>query len=89
MGPTSTTGPRRTALIFPVAVRMRRHRERSRRGDVLISLEVENYELNTMVDHGFLAEGDAKSRAKVSEAVDLLLFVPADGAIEIDYEIYD
>ncbi len=77
------------ATLFPSAVRTRRYRERRDRGDIVISLEVENYKLRGLIDHGFLAEGDVRSRAKVAEAVDVLLFALADGAVEIDYAKYD
>ncbi len=71
------------------AGRTRRYRERRDRGSVVVSLEVEDYKLDALVEHGFLAEGDAKNRAKVAEAVDVLLFALADGAVEIDYEKYE
>ncbi len=71
------------------AIRMRRYRERRDRRAVVISLEVDSYKLDALVDHGFLAEADVKSRAKVCEAVDMLLFALSDGAIEIDWEKYD
>ena len=69
--------------------RTRRYRERRERGSVVISLEVENYKLRGLIDHGFLAEGDVRSRAKVAEAVDVLLFALADGAVEIDFAKYE
>jgi len=68
---------------------MRRYRERRDRGAVVISLEVDRFTLDALVDHGFLAEADPKSRAKVHEAVDLLLFALSDDAIEIDWEKYE
>ncbi len=71
------------------AIRTRRYRERRDRGDIVISLEVENYKLRGLIDHGFLAEGDVKSRAKVADAVDVLLFALADDAVEIDFAKYD
>ena len=73
----------------PAAVRMRRHRERQDRGDVLISLEVDSDVLDALVEQGFLNEAAVKSRAKVCEAVDLLLFAVADGAVEIDWAKYE
>ncbi len=41
--------------------------------------------------HGytFLAEENIKNRAKVSKAVDLLLFALAEGVLEIDFENFD
>ncbi len=71
------------------AIRMRRYRERRDCGAVVISLEVDSGKLDALVDHGFLAEADVKSRAKIHEAVDLFLFALSDGAIEIDWEKYD
>ncbi len=73
----------------PSAVRTRRYRERRDRGSVVISLEVDSEKLGALVDQGFLAEGDVTNRAKVSEAVDVLLFALADGAVEIDWEKYE
>ncbi len=83
-GPERRLGERTAA-----AERMRRYRERRHRGAVVISLEIDSDKLDALVDHGVLAEADAKSRAKVHEAVDLLLFALSDGAIEIDWEKYD
>ncbi len=77
------------ATLSPSAFRTRRYRERRDRGDIVISLEVENYKLRGLIDHGFLAEGDITNRAKVSKAVDVLLFALADGAVEIDFAKYD
>ncbi len=73
----------------PSAIRTRRYRERRDRGDIVISLEVENYKLRGLIDHGFLAEGDVTNRAKIAEAVDVFLFALADGAVEIDFAKYD
>ena len=70
------------------AIRTRRYRERRDRGSVVISLEVDSNQLDALVDHGFLAEGDVTNRAKVSEAVDMLLFALADDAVEIGWEKY-
>ncbi len=75
--------------LSSAAIRTRRYRERRERGDIVISLEVENYKLRGLIDHGFLAEADVKSRAKVADAVDVLLFALADGAVEIDFAKYD
>ena len=80
--PPSTT-------LSPAAIRTRRYRNRRDRGSVIISLEVENYQLEALINHGFLDEGNVTNRAKVSEAVDGLLHVLADGVIEIDWEKYD
>ncbi len=77
------------ATLSPSAFRTRRYRERRERGSVVISLEVDSEKLGALVDQGFLAEADVKSRAKVSEAVDVLLFALADGAVEIDWEKYE
>ncbi len=77
------------ATHSPSAIRTRRYRDRRDRGDIVISLEVENYKLRGLIDHGFLAEADVKSRAKVADAVDVLLFALADGAVEIDYAKYE
>ncbi len=71
------------------AARTRRYRDRRARGDIVISIEVENYKLRGLIDHGFLAEGDVTNRAKVAEAVDVLLFALADGAVEIDYAKFE
>ena len=72
----------------PSAIRMRRYRERRDRRAAVISLEVDSDTLDALVDHGFLAEADVESRAKVHEAVDLLLFILSDDAIEVGWEKY-
>ncbi len=77
------------ATLSPSAVRTRRYRERRDRGSVVISLEVDSEKLGALVDQGFLAEAAVTNRAKVSEAVDVLLFALADGAVEIDWEKYE
>ncbi len=84
---TQTMLPQNTPS--PSTIRMRRYRERRDRGAVVISLEVDSNMLDAWVGHGFLAEADVKSRAKVCEAVDMLLFALSDGAIEIDWGKYD
>ena len=71
------------------AIRTRRHRDRRDRGSVVISLEVDSEKLGALVDQGFLAGAAVTNRAKVSEAVDVLLFALADGAVEIDFAKYD
>ncbi len=71
------------------AIRTRRYRERRDRGSVVISLEVDSEKLGGLIDHGFLAEGDITNRAKVADAVDVLLFTLADGAVEIDWGKYE
>ncbi len=71
------------------AIRTRRYRDRRDRGSVVISLEVDSEKLGALVDQGFLAEADVKSRAKVAEAVDVLLFALADGGVEIDWGKYE
>ena len=73
----------------PAAVRTRHYRERRERGDIVVPLEVENYKLDALVEHGFLEEGDLKNRAKVGEAVGVLLFFLADGAVELDHGKYE
>ena len=72
----------------PAAIRTRRYRDRRDRGSVVVTLEIEDYKLAALIDHGFLAKADVKSRAKVAEAVDVLLFALADDAVEIDWEKY-
>ena len=71
------------------AIRTRRYRERRDRGSVVVTLEVDSEKLGALVDHGFLAEGDVTNRAKVAEAVDVLLFALAGGAVEIDFAKYE
>ncbi len=71
------------------AARTRRYRERRDRGDIVIYLEVDSEKLGALVDQGFLAEAAVTNRAKVHEAVDVLLFALADGAVEIDFAKYE
>ena len=73
----------------PAAIRARRYRARRDRGSVVISLEVDSEKLGALVDQGFLAEVDVTNRAKVSKAVDVLLFALAEGGVEIDWEKYE
>ncbi len=68
------------------AARSRRYRQRRRDGWRVIKLPVHQEYVDALVDHSFLAEGDADDRQKIAAAVDLLLFVLAAGAIEIDYD---
>ena len=75
--------------LSPANSRMRRYRERQDRGAVVVSLEIDSDRLDTLIDHGFLDEGDIKSRTKISEAVDLILSALADGAAEMDWSKYD
>ncbi len=73
----------------PAAIRTRRYRARRDRGSVVISLEVDSEKLGALIDQGFLDKAAVKSRAKVAEAVDVLLFALADSAVEIDWEKYE
>ncbi len=75
--------------LSPSAIRTRRYRERRDRGSVVISLEVDSEKLDALVEQGFLAEADVRSRAKVSEAVDTLLFGLAEGIVEINWAKHD
>ncbi len=75
--------------LSSAAIRTRRYRERRDRGSVVISLEVDSDQLEALVYLGLLNEADVTNRAKVSEAVDVLLFALADGAVEIDWEKYE
>ena len=66
------------------AARSRRYRERQRAGWFVLQVNVHQEYVDALVDHSFLAEGDADHREKVAEAVDLFLFYLSEGAIEID-----
>ena len=66
------------------ADRSRRYRQRQREGWRVVKLPVHDEYVDALVDHHFLAEGDADDREKVGEAIDLLLFCLAEGAVEIN-----
>lgn len=68
------------------AARQRRYRQRQREGWRVVKLPVHDEYFRALVDQSFFAEGDADDRQKIAAAVDLLLFVLAAGAIEIDYD---
>ena len=68
------------------ADRSRRYRQRRRDGWRVVKLPVHDEYVDALVNHAFLAEGDADDREKVAEAIDLFLFVLAEGAVEIDYD---
>ncbi len=70
--------------LSPTAARSRRYRQRQREGWRVVKLPVHDEWADALVSHGFLDESDFDDREKVAEAVDLLLFCLADGAIEID-----
>ena len=71
--------------LSPSAIRTRRYRERRERGAVVISLELDSDKLEALVSLGLLNEADVKSRVKVWEAVDFLLFDLAEGEAEITW----
>ena len=66
--------------------RSRRYRKRQREGYTVVQVPVHDEMVRALVSHNFLAKDDAESREKVAEAVDLLLFCLAEGAVEIDYD---
>ncbi len=75
--------------LSPSAVRTRRYRDRRDRGAVVISLEVDSEKLDALVEQGFLNDAAVKSRAKICEAVDTLLFGLAEGIVEINWAKHD
>ena len=66
------------------AARSRRYRQRQRDGWLVLPVSVHQAYVDALVDHCFLDEADADDRGKVAEAIDLFLFVLADGAVKID-----
>ena len=66
------------------AARARRYRPRQRDGWRVIKLPVHDEYVRALVSHRFLDETDVDDREKVAAAVDLFLFVLADGAVEIN-----
>ncbi len=66
------------------AARSRLYRQRQRGGWRVIKVPVHDEYLRALVSHRLLDETDVDDREKVAAAVDLFLFVLADGAIEID-----
>ncbi len=56
------------------AARARRYRRRRRAGTVLVSVEVNSEVLNALLEFGLLGNtADAGNRAKVAEAIELIL----------------
>ncbi len=69
----------------PCAARARRYRRRRRAGIVLVPVAVNSEALSALLEYGLLAStADAGNRAKVSEAIELLLFALTNRAIKID-----
>ena len=71
-------------IVSSSAARQRRYRQRLADGFRIIKVPVHDEYIDALVDHHFLAEDDADDRQKVAEAIDLFLFVLAEGAVEID-----
>ena len=55
---------------------------------VVINFEVEADHLECLVDQGFLVADEATDRAKVAEAVGLVLFGLSEGYLEMDWGRY-
>ena len=76
--------------LSPTAVRSRRYRARKREGVIVAPIEVDEAALTALRDYGFINDAsDMHDHAKVSEAVQLLLFVLTERAVEIDYDHFD
>ncbi len=70
----------------PCAARARRYRRRRRAGIVLVPVAVHSEALKALLEYGLLAStADAGNRAKVAEAIQLLLFALTNRAIKVDY----
>ncbi len=70
------------------AIRTRRYRDRRDRGAVVINFEVEADHLECLVDQGFLAADEATDRAKVADALGLVLFGLSEGDLEMNWDRY-
>lgn len=58
----------------PCAARARRYRRRRRAGTILVSVEVNSEALNALLEFGLLGStADAGNRAKVAEAIEMVL----------------
>ena len=67
------------------AARARRYRRRRRARTILVSVEVNSEALNTLLEFGLLGStADAGNRAKVAEAIELILLAFTKRAIKID-----
>ena len=66
------------------AARSRRYRQRQRDGWRVVKVPVHDEYVRALVSHRLLDETDVDDREKVAAAVDLFLFVLADGAIKIN-----
>ena len=74
----------------PTATRARRYRQRKGAGRIIVQAELSPKALEALFDLGCIADkADMADREKVGEAVDLLLFAMAEGAVEIDYDQLD
>ncbi len=71
-------------VTSPAAENARRYRQRQREGWRIVHVPVHDEYVRALVSHRLLDETDVDDREKVAAAVDLFLFVLADGAIEIN-----
>ncbi len=68
--------------ISPTAARSRRYRLRQRQGTMIVPVEADQDAIDALVNYAFLSETDMGDRAKVTDAIDLLLFMLSQGALE-------
>ena len=68
--------------LSPTAARSRRYRLRQRQGTMIVPVEADQDAIDALVDYAFLSETEMGDRAKVTDAIDLLLFMLSQGALE-------
>ena len=74
------------STVTSPAARSRLYRRRRREGWRVVKVPVHDEYVRALVCHRLLDETDVDDREKVAAAVDLFLFVLADGAIKIDHD---
>ena len=75
------------AMLQPQSptARAQRHRDRRRRGAVVVPLEIEREAAVALANFGIINEGEIADRAKLKEAIELLLFCLGEGTVELAF----
>ena len=67
------------------AERSRTYRQRRRQGAIVVPVEIQPDFAQALADHAFLGPDELSDRAKLAEALELLLVMLELDAIEIDW----
>ena len=68
------------------AERARRHRERRRKGRIVVPVEVAPEDLNALCDNFLLESKDLADRGAIGRSIELILLALSEGAFEIDFD---